>query len=83
MREKNLEEMLIATSIGALAAHEACAVLPYMQGPGIVTTIVFVIFWALGMTIAWHAISGLQMIKRKLPRLLAQLKGRKTKTLYL
>lgn len=83
MREKYLEELLISTAIGALAAHLACQILPYMQETGILAMIVYVIFWILGTTVTWHLICLAQWIKKELPRLRDQRRAKTTNTTIL
>ena len=64
MREKYLEEMLVSTVIGGVAAQMVSSMLPYMQEAGIMTTVTFMVFWVLGVTITWHAISLAQWIRK-------------------
>lgn len=65
MREKYLEELLVSTIIGGVAAHLISGLLPYMQEAGIMTTVTFLVFWILGITVTWHTISLAQWIRKR------------------
>ena len=65
MREKYLEELLISTIIGAVAAYLACILLPGMRLADVMSVVVFLVFWILGITLTWHVISLGQWIRRK------------------
>ena len=65
MREKYLEELLISTVIGAIAAYLACILLPGMHRADVMSVVVFLVFWVLGITATWHVISLVQWIRKQ------------------
>lgn len=64
MREKYLEELLISTVIGGVAAHLIGGLLPYMRDSDLMTTVVFLVFWILDTILVWHVISLAQWIRK-------------------